>query len=192
MNELWYEIVNSNWKGYTKENLQPDQLLQPNWIQNILKQRDIHITLPLSTEAINELQSIRTIMQSMIEAFSTGHAPSDEDVSALNIYLAKVPAILQLEKKEKVFLLKELPLPSDWHWLLREVVASFAMFITSHNPACIKRCSNPDCRWVYYDESRQKNRRWCNDRCANLMRVRQFREIRKSNTSIHCEMDKMA
>ncbi|TMC65135.1 MAG: CGNR zinc finger domain-containing protein [Chloroflexota bacterium] len=36
-------------------------------------------------------------------------------------------------------------------------------------------CENPDCRWVYYDESANQNRRWCEDSCANLMRVRRFR-----------------
>lgn len=181
MSDLWFEVVNSNWQGYSQRNLQQDQLLEPNWIEQLLNENNIQLALPLSTEAVDAIRSLRTTMQNIVEAFSAGSNPSEEDLAILNAYLATASTILQLEKKENVYLLKQVPLQADWHWLVREIAASFVTFITSHNPAWFKRCANPNCHWIYYDESRQKNRRWCNDRCANLMRVRLFRETHRSN-----------
>lgn len=179
MDDLWFEIVNSNWRGYSQRNLQQDHLLESHWIEQVLHENNIQIELPLSVEAIEAIQSLRTTMQNMVEFFSTGSSPSEEDIATLNAYLAMTPTIIQLKFKDTQYLLKQVPLQSDWHWFLREVAASFVTFITSHNPTWIKRCGNPNCRWTYYDESHQKNRRWCNDRCANLMRVRLFRETHR-------------
>jgi predicted RNA-binding Zn ribbon-like protein len=67
------------------------------------------------------------------------------------------------------------PLRNDWQWVLGEVATSFAILLTQHDPSRIKQCENPDCRWIYYDESANQTRRWCEDTCANLMRVRKYR-----------------
>jgi hypothetical protein len=36
-------------------------------------------------------------------------------------------------------------------------------------------CSNPVCRFVFYDESRNGSRRWCDPVCGNRVRVGRFR-----------------
>lgn len=44
------------------------------------------------------------------------------------------------------------------------------------DPARIKQCSNPDCRWVFTDQSRNGSRRWCDSSaCGTVMKVRAFR-----------------
>ena len=90
---------------------------------------------------------------------------------------------MRLVKEDERYRLQQVPLNNDWSWVLREVALSFATLLTQHDPARIKHCDNPDCRWVYYDESPYHNRRWCEDTCANLMRVRQFRARHRKSSN---------
>ncbi|GAB2686090.1 CGNR zinc finger domain-containing protein [Nocardia thraciensis] len=40
----------------------------------------------------------------------------------------------------------------------------------------LKACRNPDCRWAYYDHSRNRSRTWCSmETCGNRAKVRAFR-----------------
>lgn len=39
----------------------------------------------------------------------------------------------------------------------------------------LKICHNPECRTVYYDDSRSRARKWCTRRCGDVMRSRAFR-----------------
>lgn len=42
-----------------------------------------------------------------------------------------------------------------------------------------KICTDPDCRRVYYDESRNLRARWCSPRCGNRYYTRDYRRRRK-------------
>jgi predicted RNA-binding Zn ribbon-like protein len=40
---------------------------------------------------------------------------------------------------------------------------------------------NADCLWVYYDDTRNRSKRYCDDKaCGNLMKVRRFRARKKA------------
>ncbi|MBP2329026.1 putative RNA-binding Zn ribbon-like protein [Kibdelosporangium banguiense] len=41
----------------------------------------------------------------------------------------------------------------------------------------LKSCANPECRWLYYDESRSRTARWCSMRaCGSVTKARRYRE----------------
>jgi predicted RNA-binding Zn ribbon-like protein len=41
----------------------------------------------------------------------------------------------------------------------------------------MKACGNPDCRWAFYDASKNRSGRWCEmSSCGNRMKARAFRE----------------
>jgi predicted RNA-binding Zn ribbon-like protein len=41
----------------------------------------------------------------------------------------------------------------------------------------LKGCANDTCRWVYYDQSKNRSRRWCDtETCGNVMNARAYRE----------------
>jgi predicted RNA-binding Zn ribbon-like protein len=41
----------------------------------------------------------------------------------------------------------------------------------------VKACGNPDCRWAFYDGSKNHSGRWCDmASCGNRMKARAFRE----------------
>ena len=78
------------------------------------------------------------------------------DETALHAFLA--PALRQLTVHRGVWALRdpnhpEVPL---W-WLAWEA----AQLWTSDDVASLRRCSNDQCLWLFLDQSRRHNRRWC-------------------------------
>lgn len=65
--------------------------------------------------------------------------------------------------------------------VLSDIAASFAEVLVEGDPSRIKICEDPDCKWVFYDHSRNRTRRWCEgaSACGNLLKVRRFRERKK-------------
>ena len=59
--------------------------------------------------------------------------------------------------------------------MLFGITESFAAFLAEGDPTRLKLCENRDCRWVFYDTTRSRTRRWCADTCGNLIKVREFR-----------------
>lgn len=45
----------------------------------------------------------------------------------------------------------------------------------------LKACASDECQWVYFDNSRNASRRWCDMAdCGNLVKQRRYRERRKA------------
>ncbi|MEV7284948.1 CGNR zinc finger domain-containing protein [Streptomyces sp. NPDC093252] len=41
----------------------------------------------------------------------------------------------------------------------------------------LKSCDNPECRWLFYDESRNRAARWCSMRgCGSIVKARRYRD----------------
>lgn len=68
------------------------------------------------------------------------------------------------------------PLAEDWNSVAVEIVRSALAVLTPRNASRVKVCANPDCSWMFYDESQRRNRRWCQTNvCGNMVRVREYR-----------------
>src|SRR5438270_712384 len=68
------------------------------------------------------------------------------------------------------------PVRRDWDWVVAEVVASATELMAEAEPVRLKACANPGCTWMFWDESKNVSRRWCDPRtCGNLVTVREFR-----------------
>ena len=61
---------------------------------------------------------------------------------------------------------------------MAEVAASF-IELTDMEIARIRVCENPGCRWIFYDETRSRTKRCCDGTCANLVKMRRFRQKKK-------------
>ena len=61
--------------------------------------------------------------------------------------------------------------------MLAAIVGSFAEILAFGEPERIKICQNPDCLWIFYDNSKNHSRKWCENAtgCGNLIKVRRFR-----------------
>ena len=175
MNALCLDVLNSDWHDYRGTGKDEDRLLKPGWLEQLLARWGLPIASPPDANTIAALQSLRSLMQHIVQTFLQKQAPSVQDIAALNTYLDAAPSKLHLVRAGEHYQLQQVPLNNDWHWVLGEVARSFATLLVHHDASRIKQCENPDCRWIYYDESWNQSRRWCEEPCANLMRVRRFR-----------------
>ncbi|MEW6242773.1 MAG: CGNR zinc finger domain-containing protein [Bacillota bacterium] len=85
--------------------------------------------------------------------------------------------------EEQCYQLEMLPAYRNWGWVMAEIALSFARLLLNDYTR-VKMCANPACRWVFYDESGNRTRRWCEERyCGNLMKVRRFRARQKAGST---------
>ncbi|MNW66741.1 CGNR zinc finger [compost metagenome] len=65
---------------------------------------------------------------------------------------------------------------------MAEIASSFAAALVEKETSRFRICENPDCLWVYYDDTRNRSKRYCDDKlCGNLMKVRRFRARKKAD-----------
>ena len=183
MNALCLDVLNSDWHDYRGTGKNEDLLLKPGWVEQLVARWGLPVVGSPDSNSVAALQSLRSLMQHMVQTYLQQQAPSEQEIAALNTYLDASPSKLHLVRTGEHYQLHQVPVNNDWHWVLREVAVSFVALVIQHDPSRIKGCENPDCRWVYYDESPYQSRRWCEDSCANLMRVRRYRA--RHRDSIH-------
>jgi len=181
MDALYLDILHSDWHDYRGSGLDEDRLLKPGWLEHVLTRWGLDVGNLLNESNIAEMQVLRALMQRVVQSFLSEQEPEEKDLAALNTYLDAAPSRLQLINDYKKYQLQQVPLHNDWLWVLGQVAISFAELLTQRDTARIKQCENPDCRWIYYDESANQTRRWCEDSCANLMRVRKHRTKHQSS-----------
>lgn len=67
-------------------------------------------------------------------------------------------------------------------WLLAAIARSGAELITESPNENLKRCANPDCLILFYDDSRTHRRRWCSMAlCGNRSKVAAFAKRNHTN-----------
>lgn len=69
--------------------------------------------------------------------------------------------------------------PVDVKTIRHRILWDAATLLTSDRIAVLKRCANPDCAWLFLDESRRGNRRWCSmSECGNRAKARRhYRKV---------------
>ena len=175
---LCLDVLHSDWHDYKGTGKDEDRLLKLEWWEQLTVHWKFPIEGPPDAATIIAFQSLRTLMQRVIQTLHEQQVLLEQDIVLLNSYLDDAPSKLELIKVEDQFQLRQVPLTTGWKRVLNEVAISFATLLSNYDLSRIKQCENPDCRWVYYDESANQTRRWCEEGCANLMRVRRFRARR--------------
>jgi predicted RNA-binding Zn ribbon-like protein len=174
MDALCLDFINSDFRDF-RGRWTRDDLQQPDWLTQFLAKWELQITNPPRTAPLTDLIALRTLLQHMTESLVNGQL-STHDQHALNAILLKVPLHRQLVHSATGYQLTMEPQQKDWNWVQAEIAASFAHLLTFHDTRRLKICANPRCRWVFYDDSKSRTRRYCSpDKCANLLKVRRFR-----------------
>jgi predicted RNA-binding Zn ribbon-like protein len=181
MDAICLDFLNSDWSDYRGSGRKEDRLKKPGWIEQFLMRWSLPVAQPVNEAALSELVALRSLLQRMVQAIAQGHQPAVEDIASLNSYLEAAPFYRYLEVAGETYQVQQMPLHKDWRWVQAEIAISFAELLSQENPARIKKCENADCNWVYYDESRNQSRRWCDEGCANIIKVRRFRKRQREH-----------
>ncbi|MEW6081588.1 MAG: CGNR zinc finger domain-containing protein [Bacillota bacterium] len=179
MESLCLDFVNTKW--YNTHSLFREPLGDPTWLKGFLAKWSLEVPDSPGSADLASLLHLRTFLEGLLARVAQGQALTQEDLGALNAYLSLCRLGRVFSGKtgnERVVLV---PFEKDWDWVLSEIAASCANLLAQRERSRIKICENPDCKWVFYDESRSRNRRWCDKTCGNLLKVRRFRARKRQS-----------
>jgi predicted RNA-binding Zn ribbon-like protein len=172
----WLDFVNSQERdGFGRLT---DHLRNPYWRATFL--RHFHLAdSPPPSAPLRALTDLREFLRGVAENLAAGRTLGARDIRALNGTLM-VPARQKLVQRQNGFRAELLPVRSGWPWILSRIAASLADTLIRYDRERVKICANDGCRWAYYDVTKGRTRRWCNDRtCGNRYRVRRARAAKR-------------
>lgn len=149
MDFLCLEFINSRW--FARRKPFEDPLEQPEWLTRFCEKWD----LPEPGTDAATLDVLRGLRGLLAEAAAFSQRLEAAEDGRLRLGLV--------------------PCNRDPAWFSACVVRSFALLLTEYAPERLKCCANPECGWFFYDESKNQTRKWCDNACASLLKVRRFR-----------------
>jgi predicted RNA-binding Zn ribbon-like protein len=177
------DLLNSDWSDYLGSGRREDRILNQAWMKSFVAKWGFEAAGAPSRRQIAELTSLRSTMRSIVETLVRHEEPADADLVALNAQLAASATRREIVRDGSGFRIEYAPAGRDWNWVRSEIATSFAELLTGRDTRRIKMCENDNCRWVFCDESKSRTRRWCEDTCGNLVKVRRFRRRKRSETN---------
>lgn len=121
----------------------------------------------------------REAIYAVVAAVTDGGEPAAGDLAALNDALARAPARGRLQRLDGRFAWT-VPAASGVEALLAPVLWSAGDLLTGARLGRVRRCANDKCRWVFLDDSKSANRRWCSmSACGNRAKAHRHYVRRK-------------
>ncbi len=184
MDEPWIDLLNSDWHDFRGQGPAEDRLENPQWVRGFLAQWRLPRPVVAAKATRIGLGELRSLLKRLVLTIAEGQCLRTDDLERLNAYLAAGTFHCRLEQTpdaDRVYHLRIESVQDNLETTLAHIARSFAEVLVEGDPARIKLCENPDCRWVFYDRSRSRTRRWCEGAsgCGNLLKVRRFRERQK-------------
>ncbi|MWV44438.1 hypothetical protein GRF59_12460 [Paenibacillus sp. HJL G12] len=182
---LWDDFVNSEWHDWRGSGRSEDRLGQEKWLHWFMQQEQVTAPDLPSQKELDELRELRSFLLDLIRHIASGEAVTSYQVDILNEWMAKAPVYRKLSQSaDQAIHLSYFPENANWTQVMAEISASFASTLEKGDLSRIRICDNPDCLWVYYDDTRNRSKRYCDDKmCGNLMKVRRFRAKKKLSSS---------
>jgi len=168
----WLDLANSEeWDTYGKRT---EWLDDPSWLPFFLRQW--HFSAPNhSPFPAAKFKALRSSLRKSCEALFAARVIPAQELRAINraLSLSGKRALIQRQNGLRV---EFLPHTRGWELILAQTALSFAETVAPEKSGRIKICLNSDCRWIFYDATKGRTRRWCSDRvCGNRDRVRRAR-----------------
>ncbi len=175
--EIWLDLLNSDWHDYRGTGEHEDRLDNPSWVKKFLERRGLDLAGISGEKVTASLRALRTVILQIAQRAASKKTIDLRLIGQLNPFLAQSPLIRQLGLEANRPRTKLIPIAPKLEAALGFIAGSFAESLARGNPSRIKICKNKDCLWVFYDRSKNKSRKWCEGAaCGNLMKVRRFRE----------------
>ncbi|PIH60425.1 CGNR zinc finger domain-containing protein [Paenibacillus sp. LK1] len=182
MDRLWTDFVNSDYHDWRGGNRSEDRLGKAEWQQAFLKQWQLNASVPASSEEEGALRNFRNELQAIATGLSDGNVLSNKDQEWLNGIMEEGQVIRRLNAGDEGLNLSLIPVGTQWQQVMAEVAADFAITVVEGDGGRIRICDNTDCRWIFYDDTRSRTQKYCDDKmCGNLMKVRRFRAKQKKD-----------
>ncbi|MDQ0902018.1 MULTISPECIES: CGNR zinc finger domain-containing protein [unclassified Paenibacillus] len=187
---LWDDFLKSDYHDWRGSGHSEDRLDKPGWLEQLLAIHNLPYSGAPSAEELDDLKRLRGHMLRIVQKLTASESADPADLEGLNRALSGGPIILRIAESDSGYRMESTPLRAGWFRIGAEVAASFGRILAEGEPSRLRICGNPDCLVVYYDETRNRSKRFCDDKvCGNLMKVRRFRARQKAaktgGSSIH-------
>lgn len=181
MERLWSDFLNSEWHDWRGSGKSGDRLEQAKWQEYFLSSWGLKATVPANANEIPYMRKFREQLHELAIRLANENQMNAEDWALLNEYMELGVVRRQFAGEGEGIELKLTPINNDWNQALAEIAASFGQTLLEGGDGRIRICDNPDCRWVFYDDTRNRTKKYCDDKtCGNLMKVRRFRARKKA------------
>lgn len=169
---LCIDFVNSRLTDHTGSGEVYDRLEVRSWREWFADRAGVAVRKPPSPAVYRQLVELRARLRGLLERHLE---PDAATLRLINGLLADSAASWRLSRKGSAFVVEAVRNP-DWGAVIAVVLLSYAELLTSGGLDRVRECANPHCSWLFYDESRNASRRWCDPAvCGNLQSVRRHR-----------------
>ncbi len=173
----WLELLNSDWHDYRGSGLRRDLLDDPARFERLVRPWRPALRGVGDDEVRASLKGLRGTIRAIVDRIAARRDVPARLRSELNTVLAASPFVRRVDKEGAGYAFPVVARAPGLAAVLGEIASGFGETLARGEPGRIKVCENRDCRWVFYDRSKNRSRRWCegNTGCGNLMKVRRFR-----------------
>lgn len=169
--DLCLEFVNTRyWRGQESptETLNSAEDLGAWAAANVAKE-----ARPLARREFERAIAAREAIHRVFDATARGKTPAAADLEMLNELLAAAPARTTLRRERNGFSWDVDMRGSTALAQLAPVLWSAGDLLTGARLDKVRRCANPECGWLFLDDSRAGRRRWCSmSACGNRAKAR--------------------
>ncbi len=128
---------------------------------------------PLAATEFDQAIALREALYRLFDAQAQGKAAPSRDLDALNRALAQAPARTALKRSRDGYDWDVEAKPATALALLAPVLWSAGDLLAGPGLDKVRRCANPECGWLFLDDSRAGKRRWCSmSSCGNRAKAR--------------------
>lgn len=170
---LWIDLLNTTpVMGGVALDLVGDPARLQAW--SALAQLESGGAVPQAAD-VREIAVLRDGLRTAFEDLAAGRAIGPQVIETVNAVLGKVRVTRQIVPQDGVPHLAE-RVHSETGPVAAAAALDFASFVANHDPARLKHCENPACTMVFYDQGKNRRRRWCSTRlCGNQDKVANYR-----------------
>jgi len=171
------DLINSRWSDHLGSGQFYDRLPEPRFRRAFLKRWNYRVGDPDDAAGRARLVSLRGLVRDLLERYAAGRPLTRSMHRRLDSEINRAPVALHLARASEGYALTVGRSGGAWDVVTADVATSAARLIAEG--ASVKVCANPDCSWMFMDETRSRSRRWCNvSVCGSLVNVRRHRAAR--------------
>lgn len=126
---------------------------------------------------LSSTKKLRECLASILYALARGQAPLSDSVRTLSAFARAVR-----RSEDLAWCDSRLRWKADRDGTnrpdtpFRKLASAALELLTSEAISKLSACSNPECRWLFLDGSKNKGRRWCDMKlCGNRIKARRYR-----------------
>jgi len=115
---------------------------------------------PRGTAAFAEALGLRETVFGIFAATAKGEAPHPDDFARFNAALDAAPPRARLQPAEQGYAWR-VDRPQSVAGILAAVLWSGGDLLAGARRLRVRQCANPQCQWLFLDDSKSGTRRWC-------------------------------